>query len=102
MNWDPKGAIPDGRPRSMCDTLRPMQPFWNNATGRDRFGPLRFEGDFNCLYQDVCGDLVFPLQVAFLLSVPGEDFTGAEFVLLEQGHGCSRGLKSCSSARERA
>jgi uncharacterized protein len=41
-------------------------------------------GDYNCLHQDLYGDHVFPLQVAFLLSAPQRDFKGGEFVLVEQ------------------
>ncbi len=45
-----------------------------------RYGP----GDYNCLHQDLYGAEAFPLQVAILLSRPGRDFTGGEFILSEQ------------------
>ncbi len=45
-----------------------------------RYGP----GDWNALHRDLYGDLVFPLQVAFGLDLPGEDYTGGEFVTVEQ------------------
>jgi uncharacterized protein len=103
----PLPEVVAGLRAALYPKLAPVANRWNETMGIDLRFPAEHEafleccrragqvqptpllleygaGDYNCLHQDVYGDLVFPLQAAFLLSTPGRDFTGGEFVLTEQ------------------
>lgn len=69
-------------PRQLADFLEHC-----HRAGQKRPTPLLLKygaGDFNCLHQDLYGEIVFPFQVTFFLSRRGEDFEGGEFILAEQ------------------
>lgn len=80
--WNERLGLSDRFPGNHRDFLALC-----HGNGQSRPTPLILKygpGDYNCLHQDLYGDLVFPLQLTILLSKPGEDFTGGEFVLAEQ------------------
>lgn len=80
--WMQALSLKGGFPAELDDFLAQC-----HAGGQKRPTPLLLHyvsGDYNCMHQDLYGDIVFPFQVVFCLSRPEEEFTGGELLLVEQ------------------
>jgi hypothetical protein len=80
--WNERMGIRKPFPQSHAEYLDRC-----HRSGQAKATPLLLQyeaGDYNCLHQDLYGELVFPIQITVLLAQPNEDFTGGEFVLTEQ------------------
>ena len=80
--WMEALKLPGGYPENHKDFLE-----YCHKNGQTRPTPLMLRycaSDYNCLHQDIYGDIVFPFQVIFSLTGPNEDFTGGELLLVEQ------------------
>lgn len=80
--WNERLGLPKRFPATLKGWLREC-----HEGGQKRPTPLLLRygaGDYNCLHRDLYGELVFPLQVVILLSRPDRDFSGGEFMLVEQ------------------
>jgi hypothetical protein len=80
--WSRRLGEEDRYPRTLAAFLERC-----HGAGQVKATPLLLKygpEDYNCLHQDLYGEWVFPLQLTVLLSRPGDDFAGGEFVLTEQ------------------